>query len=73
MAKQDERLRIRLPSELKTAAMAKAKAEGLTLSDVLRRLLAEWVKPPLPKPPPASALVEYDVDELRREEHRRRQ
>ena len=50
MAKQDERVRMRIPRELKVAAVAKAKAEGLTLSEALRRLLETWVKPPPPPP-----------------------
>ena len=49
MSEQDARLNVRIPRELKVAAMAKAKAEGLTFSEVLRLLLAEWVKPPPPK------------------------
>jgi predicted transcriptional regulator len=38
-----DRLTIRLPSDLKKKAEAKAKCEDITLSQVLRRCLREWV------------------------------
>ncbi len=46
----EERLFVRIDEELKAKAMAKAKAEGLKLSAIIRRLLKQWVeekeKPP---------------------------
>jgi antitoxin component of RelBE/YafQ-DinJ toxin-antitoxin module len=39
----EERLTLRIEPELKDAAQAKAKAEDLTLSQVVRRFLREWV------------------------------
>lgn len=38
------RLTIRVPEELKAKAEAKCKREDITLSQVLRRCLREWVK-----------------------------
>ena len=48
---EETRLILRIDPELKKAAQAKAKAEDLTLSQAVRRLLREWVKedPPEPK------------------------
>jgi len=43
MAK-DDLIKLRVRKDLKNAAVAKAKAEGVTLSEVLRRLLAEWIE-----------------------------
>jgi len=40
---KDKSYRFRLPSELFEAAMAKADREDLTLAQVLRRFLREWV------------------------------
>lgn len=37
-------IQIRLPPELKQAALLKAAEEGTALSDVVRRLLVEWLK-----------------------------
>lgn len=42
--KKDKSYRFRLPSELFDAARAKARREDLTLAQVLRRFLREWVK-----------------------------
>jgi antitoxin component of RelBE/YafQ-DinJ toxin-antitoxin module len=39
----DDRLGLRIPPELKRAAQEKAEAEDLTLSQVVRRLLRQWV------------------------------
>ena len=50
----EERLTLRIDPELKKAAQAKAKADDLTLSQVVRRFLREWVaedKQPEEKPP----------------------
>jgi hypothetical protein len=41
---KDKSYRFRLPSELFDAAMAKAEREDLTLAQVLRRFLREWVR-----------------------------
>lgn len=40
----DTRITIRLPQELYDQAKAKAKREDITLSQVLRRYLREWIK-----------------------------
>ena len=40
---EETRLILRIDPELKKAARAKAKAEDLTLSQVVRHLLREWV------------------------------
>lgn len=45
----DKSYRFRLSTELFEAAMAKAKREDLTLAQVLRRFLREWVEDP-PEP-----------------------
>jgi len=42
--KKDKSYRFRLPNELFEAATAKAVSEDLTLAQVLRRFLREWVK-----------------------------
>ena len=55
MTKQDDRVRMRIPKELKAAAMAKAEAEGLTLSEALRRLLAKWTAKDPPPPEKSDA------------------
>ena len=44
-----ERVSFRIDPELKAAAAAKAKAEDLTLSQVIRRFLREWVQDDPPK------------------------
>lgn len=46
---KDKSYRFRLPTELFEAAKAKAKSEDLTLAQVLRRFLREWVADP-PEP-----------------------
>jgi len=46
---KDDLIKARIPKDLKEAARRKAEAEGLTLSEALRRLLEEWAKDP---PPP---------------------
>lgn len=48
----EERLFVRIDKELKTKAIAKAKAEGLKLSDVIRKLLSQWLEEQEEKPPP---------------------
>jgi len=40
----DTRLTFRLPQALHDKAMAKAKREDVTLSQILRRCLREWVE-----------------------------
>ena len=42
--KKDKSYRFRLPNELFETAMDKASREDLTLAQVLRRFLREWVK-----------------------------
>ena len=39
----EERIGLRLDADLKRAASKRAKAEDLTLSQVIRRLLREWL------------------------------
>jgi predicted HicB family RNase H-like nuclease len=39
----EERLTLRIDPDLKRTAQAKAKAEDLTLSQIVRRFLREWV------------------------------
>ncbi len=39
----EDRLVLRIDSELKKAVQDKAKAEDLTVSQVIRRLLREWL------------------------------
>ena len=46
---KDKSYRFRLPSEIFDAAMAKAEREDLTLAQVLRRFLREWVSEHPPK------------------------
>ena len=46
---KDDLIKARIPKDLKEAARRKAEAEGLTLSEALRRLLETWVKPPPPE------------------------
>ena len=46
MGEHDDLIKARIPKDLKTAAMAKAKAGGITLSEALRRLLEGWAKDP---------------------------
>ena len=41
---RETRLGVRIDSELLEAAKAKARAEDLTLSQVVRRFLREWIK-----------------------------
>ena len=41
---KDKSYRFRLPSELFSAARAKAEREDLSLAQVLRRFLREWVR-----------------------------
>ena len=48
---KDKSYRFRLPSELFDAARAKAVREDLTLAQVLRRFLREWVKEDPPETP----------------------
>ena len=45
---KDKSYRFRLPSELFEAARAKAVREDLTLAQVLRRFLREWIKDDAP-------------------------
>jgi predicted DNA binding CopG/RHH family protein len=49
--KKDKSYRFRLPSELFEAATAKAASEDLTLAQVLRRFLREWIKEGAPEEP----------------------
>ena len=42
----EPRVSVRLPEELYERAKAKAKREDITLSQVVRRCLREWVKDP---------------------------
>jgi len=44
MGKQDDTLKFRLPRDLKEQAFAKAKREGIALSEAIRLLLATWAK-----------------------------
>ena len=48
---KDKSYRFRLPSGLFEAAMAKAAREDLTLAQVLRRFLREWVAEDKPEEP----------------------
>jgi antitoxin component of RelBE/YafQ-DinJ toxin-antitoxin module len=41
--KKDVRLSIRIPAELREAALNKAKREDMTLSQVVRRFLRKWI------------------------------
>jgi antitoxin component of RelBE/YafQ-DinJ toxin-antitoxin module len=43
---REERLFVRIEADLKEQAQSKAEREGVSLSEVIRRLLAEWVKDP---------------------------
>jgi predicted HicB family RNase H-like nuclease len=45
----DARITIRVPRDLYDQAVAKAKCEDITLSQVLRRCLREWVKDDSPE------------------------
>ena len=50
MGKQDDTLKLRLSKNLKEQALAKARREGITLSEAIRSMLAAWAKdPPLPE------------------------
>ena len=44
MATQDKSYRFRLPQSLFDAALEKARREDLTLAQVIRRALREWIK-----------------------------
>ena len=46
----DKSYRIRMPTELFERALAKAKREDLTLAQVIRRFLREWVEDPPEEP-----------------------
>jgi hypothetical protein len=46
----EPKITFRLPRDLYDKAKAKAKQEDLTLSQVLRRFLREWVKKDPPEP-----------------------
>ena len=48
---KDKSYRFRLPNELFEAAQAKASREDLSLAQVLRRFLREWVKGNPPEEP----------------------
>jgi hypothetical protein len=48
---KDKSYRFRLPTELFEAARAKAEREDLTLAQVLRRFLRDWVKEDPPEVP----------------------
>jgi hypothetical protein len=48
---KDKSYRFRLPTELFEAAMAKADREDLTLAQVLRRFLRQWVAEDEPEEP----------------------
>ena len=48
---KDKSYRFRLPNDLFEAARAKAEREDLTLAQVLRRFLREWVAEDPPKVP----------------------
>ena len=51
---KDARYQFRLPQSLLTVALEKARGEDLTLAQVLRRLLRQWVakdKQPEERPP----------------------
>ena len=48
---KDKSYRFRLPSELFEAALTKARREDLTLAQVLRRLLRDWVAADPPEEP----------------------
>jgi predicted DNA binding CopG/RHH family protein len=48
---KDKSYRFRLPSDLFEAARAKAEREDLTLAQVLRRFLREWVAQDPPEEP----------------------
>jgi predicted DNA binding CopG/RHH family protein len=49
--KKDKSYRFRLSEELFQAATAKAAREDLTLAQVLRRFLREWIKESAPEEP----------------------
>jgi hypothetical protein len=48
---KDKSYRFRLPNELFETARAKAQREDLTLAQVLRRFLRDWVKEDQPEVP----------------------
>jgi hypothetical protein len=48
---KDKSYRFRLPSDLFEAAQAKAERQDLTLAQVLRRFLREWVAEDPPEEP----------------------
>ena len=48
MGKQDDTLKLRLSKNLKEQALAKARREGITLSEAIRSMLAAWAKDPPP-------------------------
>lgn len=52
MSKDDVRLTVVAPKELHEAAKAKADAEDVTLSQVIRWWLWAWVRGDLPTPSP---------------------
>lgn len=48
--KKTEMLEIRVSSETKSALQARARADGKTVSDVLRQLIAHYLNPQIPAP-----------------------
>ena len=52
---EQTRMGLRIDADLLRAVEAKAKAEDLTVSQVVRRLLRAWVAEDAPKPQPKSA------------------
>jgi hypothetical protein len=57
MARQ-KRLSVRIEADLLEAALKKAEAEDLTVSQVVRRFLRDWVKDDPPQEEEASQLKE---------------
>jgi len=45
-------LNLRIEPELRAAALAKAQANGLSLAEVVRRLLSHWLTGPVDQVPP---------------------
>ena len=64
MSKNEARLEVRLPAELKEAAQRYGKEEGVTLSVVVRRVLEMYVQGELDWQPPIGAPSRQDFLEL---------
>lgn len=55
-------LNLRIESDLRTVALAKARHDGLSLAEVVRRLLRMWLAGDVTLPEPGQDEVDTDKD-----------